>query len=61
MYVLIKGNPQAVNSPHPASPPPKKQQQQQQQPQQPRCFTDHFNLGVNHLTFVAGMGDFRKK
>ena len=43
--VCIKENLQLVHSPHPAPPPPKKQQQ-------PRCFTSHFNLGVNHLTFA---------
>ena len=43
--VCIKENLQLVHSPHPAPPPPKKQQQ-------PRCFTNHFNLGVNLLTFA---------
>ena len=43
--VCIKENLQLVHSPHPAPPPPKKQQQ-------PRCFTNHFNSGVNHLTFA---------
>lgn len=56
--VCIKENPQVVHFPPPplcTAPPPKKTQHYQ-----PRCFTDHFSLGVNHLTFKAGMGDFRK-